>query len=325
MKKIIIVVLSLISLNSYSFELGQMSNHNLSGLSGDIGYGVQVAAGTGSPTYVWRQYGEDVDFIINDVSLFEFGSDRGNSDQRDIRFDNSGGAQVQISAPSGIGINVLNERIRQVYGRPMEGMWISRNGNNLQGRVVLGGTNNRQLQLARFSSDLDVRIPWNVPDGRYSFSTRVTGQYRVYSTISGGHYWEAGVNFTGRSNEFDLITYLQVTIDNAIDFGKVIFTAGANTLTKRGNISILGGGNSHIKVKVVEPKILLTKVGKGTDTVPIFIKLIDSGNLGDEFEGRLDNTGRKDMMFEVKIEPGLYPDIPEGKYAGLARFEIKYI
>lgn len=325
MKKIIIVVLSLISLNSYSFELGQMSNHNLSGLSGDIGYGVRVAAGTGSPTYVWRQYGEDVDFIINDVSLFEFGSDRGNNDQRDIRFNDSGGARIEIRAPSEIGISVLNERIRQVEGPSAERLEISRNGNDLKGRILLGVTSSRILQLARISSDLEVRIPRSVLDGRYTLSTRVTGQYRVYSTVAAGSYWYANINYLGLSNNFDLITYLQVTIDNAIDFGKVIFTAGANTLTKRGNISILGGGNSHIKVKVVEPKILLTKVGKGTDTVPIFIKLIDSGNLGDEFEGRLDNTGRKDMMFEVKIEPGLYPDIPEGKYAGLARFEIKYI
>lgn len=322
MKKFMIAILLLISLSSYSFELGPMSNHNLSGLTGDLGFGVTIAAGTGSPTHVWRQYGEDINFTINNVSLFEFGSDRGNNDQRDIRFDSSGGAQVQISAPSGIEINVLNERIRQVQGPPMEGMWISKNGNNLQGRVVLGVTNNRQLQLARFSSDLDIRIPWNVPDGRYSFLTRVTGQYRLYSTISGG-FWSGNVNFAGRSNDFDIITYLQVTIDNVIDFGKVIFTSGARERIRRGNISVLGGQNTSVKMKVLEPKLLLKKVGKNQETIPVFIRLIDGGNIGEEIDIRLDNSGRKSLNFEVKIEPGLYPDISEGRYAGVAKFEIK--
>lgn len=323
MKKFMIAILLLISLSSYSFELGPISNHNLSGLTGDLGFGVRIAAGTGSPTYVWRQYEEDINFTINDVSLFEFGSDRGNNDQRDIRFDSSGGAQVQISAPSGIEINVLNERIRQVQGPPMENMWINKNGNNLQGRAILGVTSNRQLQLARFSSDLDVRIPWNVPDGRYSFSTRVTGIYRVVSTATGG-FWSENVNFLGNSNNFDIITYLQVTIDNTIDFGKVIFTSGAGERIRRENISVLGGQNTSVKMKVLEPKLLLKKVGKNQETIPVFIRLIDGGNIGEEIDIRLDNSGRKSLNFEVKIEPGLYPDIPEGRYAGVAKFEIKY-
>lgn len=323
MKKIIITILSLMSLSSYSFELGPLSNYNLSGLTGDLGYGVRIAAGTGSPTYVWREYGEDVTFTINDVALFEFGSDRGNSEQRDIRFDNSGGAVIEVSAPNGIGINVLNERIKQVQGSTMENMWVSRNGNNIQGRAILGVTSARELQLARISSDLEVRIPWSVVDGEYSLSTRVTGKFQVVY-IPSGSYANANVNFSGRSNNFNLITYLQVTIDNAIDFGKTIFTIGASERTKRGSISILGGQNTNVKIKTVESKAILKRVGKEKDTMPIFIKLIDGGNIGEELDVRLDNSGRKDLNYEVRIEPGLYPDIPEGRYTGVARFEIKY-
>lgn len=320
MKKIIITILLLISLNSFSFELGPISTYNLSGWSGDIGYGVQVAAGTGSPTYVWRQHGEDVSFVIKDVSLFEFGSDRGNSDQRGIELL---GTPVHVRAPNGMSIRVFNERIRQVDGPPMEHLSLRRDGNNLGGEVVLGRTSGRRMQAARISSNLEIGIPWNVPNGRYSFLTEASGSYRVYSLPS-TNFWASGINFRGRSNEFELITYLKVTINNAINFGKVIFTSGAKERSKRGDINILGGQGSRGRIEIVEPKVFLKKVGGDRDTVPVFIKLIDGGTMGEGIDFKLDDSGRKNLNYEVRLEPGLYPDIPEGRYSGVARFEIKY-
>lgn len=321
MKKIIITILLLISLNSFSFELGPISTYNLTGWSGDLGYGFQVAAGTGSPTYVWRQYGEDVNFIISNVSLFEFGSDRGNSDQRGLYLE---GTPVHVRAPNGMSIRVFNERIRQVDGPPLERLSVKREGNNLGGMVVLGKIDGgRRMQAARISSDLEIGIPWNVPNGKYSFSTEVSGNYRVYS-IPSGSYWPSSVNFRGKENKFELITYLKVTIDNAINFGKVIFTSGARERTKRGDINILGGQGSRGRIEIVEPKVFLKKVGGDRDTVPVFIKLIDGGTMGEGIDFKLDDSGRKNLNYEVRLEPGLYPDIPEGRYSGVARFEVKY-
>lgn len=320
MKKIIITILLLISLNSFSFELGPISNYKLSGWSGDLGYGVGMAAGTGSPTYVWRQHGEDVNFTMKNVALFEFGSDRGNSDTRDIVLE---GTHIQILAPRGMSVRVINERIHQVDGPPAEILNITKSGNSLGGEMLIGQTNGRKMQIARLSSDLEVGIPWSVPNGRYSLSTVGSGRYRVYSISTGG-YWGAGFDVSSPSNNFELITYLKVTIDNAINFGKVIFTSGARERTKRGDINILGGQGSRGRIEIVEPKVFLKKVGGARDTVPVFIKLIDGGTMGEGIDFKLDDSGRKNLNYEVRLEPGLYPDIPEGRYSGVARFEVKY-
>lgn len=320
MKKNIITILLLISLNSFSFELGPISNYKLSGWTGDLGYGVGMAAGTGSPTYVWRQHGEDVSFVIKDVSLFEFGSDRGNSDQRGIELL---GTPVHVRAPNGMSVRVINERIHQVDGPPAELLNISKSGNSLGGEMRLGRTSGRVMQIARLSSDLEIGIPWSVQNGRYSLSTVGSGEYRVYSISTGG-YWRAGFDVSSPRNDFELITYLKVTINNAINFGKVIFTSGAKERSKRGDINILGGQGSRGRIEIVEPKVFLKKVGGDRDTVPVFIKLIDGGTMGEGIDFRLDNSGRKDLNYEVRLEPGLYPDIPEGRYSGIARFEIKY-
>lgn len=320
MKKIIVIFLSLISLRGFAFEQGPTRGYNLSGLSGDLGYGVRVAAGIGSPTYIWRKYNENVNFVIRDIALFEFGSDRGNSTQRDLRFH---GYPLRVSAPDGMSLRVLNERIRAVQNGPMEILEISRSGNEINARAVLRSTSGREMQLARVSSDLEVEIPTSISDGTYTLATRFSGSIYVYLYGSGGFY-NVPFAFSAPSNNFEVLTYLQITIDNIIDFGKVIFTSGAGKIIKKGKINIFGGHNVSIKVKRLEEKVLLKQVGREKAVVPIFIKLIDGKNNGEEVSTKLDATGIKSLEYEVRIEPGLYPDIPEGKYTGVARFEVKY-
>lgn len=320
MKRNIVIFLFLIFFRGFAFEQGPTMGYKLTGLSGDIGYGVVVATGTGSPTYIWRQYGEDVNFILRNVALFEFGSDRGNSDQRDIRLD---GYPLGITAPNDMTLRVLNERIDAVYNGPMELLEVRRSGNNIGGRAVLRSTSSRLQQLARITADLEVGIPSTVADGIYTLATRFDGHINIflYGTNS---YYRVRLGHSAPTNNFDLITYLQISIDNVIDFGKVIFTSGAGKIIKRGNINISGGQSTNIRVKRLEDRVLLKRAKGEKEVVPVFIKLIDGKNDGEEINVRLDSSGRGAIEYEVRIEPGLYPDIPEGRYAGVAKFEIKY-
>ncbi len=320
MKKIIIAILSLISLNAYSFEVGSIT-YDFGRMTGDIGFGTRMALGSAGPSYIWRQYGEDANFRILDVPLMEYGSDRGNTVQRDLRFR---GNPLEVTAPSGMEISVFNERIEQVVGPPMEFLAVWRSDNRFDSQAILGETSGKEMQIARISSDLEVMVPWNISDGTYSLKTRFNGILDIYIYGTNSYYADVrNQNRTSTDVNFDVITYLEVSVRGDTDFGKIIFTAGANEITRRGDISILGGQNTSIKIKTLEPKIFLKRVGQD-DTVPVFIKLMDGHNVGEEIDVRLDNSGRKNLSYEVKIEPGLYPDIPEGKYTGTARFEIKY-
>lgn len=316
MKGLIIFLLFFIQFFSFSHELGPIVNHKLAPLSGDLGYGVKMSLGTGGTTYVWRQYGEDVNFTINNVSLMELGSDRGTR-QGDIR---TIGEPLEISAPNDINIKVRNENIRNVQGSGFQRLEVRRSGDNALGAsILLGNTNG--LQLARVSGDLVINIPWSVNDGTYTFLSRFSGQIRVTAN-NGGH----GTFSTSRSspvNNFDLITYLQVAIQSELDFGKVVFVRGASSVKKVGDINISGSRGKNIKVSLLESKVLMKRNG-GNETVPLFLKLINGGTSGSEMDLSLDSTGRKNIQYEARIEPGLYPDIPEGKYSGVARFQVKY-
>lgn len=319
MKRNIVIFLFLIFFRGFAFEQGPTMGNKLTGLSGDFGYGVRVAAGTGSPTYIWRKYNENVNFVIRNIALFEFGSDRGNTTQRDLRFH---GYPLRVSAPDGMSLRVLNEQIRAVQNGPMEILEVSRSGNEINARAVLRRTSGREMQLAGVSSDLEVEIPTSILDGTYTLATRFSGS--IYVHYDEGGFYNVPIAFSALSNNFEVLTYLQITIDNIIDFGKVIFTSGAGKIIKRGNINISGGQSTNIRVKRLEDRVLLKRAKGEKEVVPVFIKLIDGKNDGEEINVRLDSSGRGAIEYEVRIEPGLYPDIPEGRYAGVAKFEIKY-
>ncbi len=125
-------------------------------------------------------------------------------------------------------------------------------------------------------------------------------------------------------NPFDLITYLQLNIPTEMNFGRVVFMSGVKPIKKMGIIKILGGQGQNINVTLSESKLFMRRVG-GNETVPLFLSLTDGHTESiTEINTSLDNSGRKNLQFEARIEPGLYPDVPEGKYSGIARFQVKY-
>ena len=319
MKKQIIFLLFSIYFLTFSFEVGPTNNYKLGGLSGDIGYGVVLTTGTGSPTYVWRQHGEDVTFTLNNVALMEIGSERGNA-QGDIKIN---GTPLRVSAPSGMSIRISNPTLHNVSGPGFQRLELRKNGDTeLGGHIILGRTSGRLLQLARFSGDLVVGIPWSVPDGTYTLSTIFSGEVVVLN--DNGNIGRTSATFRSPRNTFDLITYLQLNIPTEMNFGRVVFMPGVKPIKKMGNIKILGGQGQNINVTLNESKLFMKRVG-GNETVPLFLSLTDGHTESiTEINTSLDNTGRKNLQFEARIEPGLYPDVPEGKYSAIARFQVRY-
>ena len=319
MKKQIIFLLFSVYFFAFSFEVGSTNNYKLGSLSGDVGYGVTLTTGTGSPTYVWRQYNEDLTFILNDVALMEIGSERGNG-QGNIE---THGTPLRVSAPSGMSIRISNPRLRTVLGPGFEHLELRTNGDTeLGGHVILARTSSRLLQLARFSGDLVVGIPWSVPDGTYTLSTIFSGGIVVVN--SNGTWGDTTATFRSPKNTFDLITYLQLNIPTEMNFGRVVFMPGVKPIKKMGNIKILGGQGQNINVTLSESKLFMKRVG-GNETVPLFLTLTDGHtNSINEMNLTLDASGRKNLQFEARIEPGLYPDVPEGKYFGIAKFQVRY-
>ena len=327
MKKQIIFLLFSIYFFTFSFEVGPTNNYKLGSLSGDVGYGVRLTTGTGSPTYVWRQHGEDVTFTLNDVALMEIGSERGNdaegekSAQRDIE---TKGTPLRVSAPSGMSIRISNPALRNTLGPGFEYLELIKNGDTELGvHVLLGKTSSSLLQLAGVSGDLVVGIPWSVPDGTYTLSTTFSGTYYV-TRDNRGYYGTRDASYSSPANPFDLITYLQLNIPTEMNFGRVVFMSGVKPIKKMGIIKILGGQGQNINVTLSESKLFMRRAG-GNETVPLFLSLTDGHTESiTEINTSLDNTGRKNLQFEARIEPGLYPDVPEGKYSGIARFQVKY-
>ena len=326
MKKQIIFLLFSIYFFTFSYEVGPTINHKLAEQTGDVGYGVTLAVGTGSPTYVWRQYNEDLTFTLNDVTLMEMGSERGNdidgegTAQRDIETD---GTPLRVNAPSGMSIRISDPRLSNARGPGFQRLELKKNGDRELGvHIILGKTSDRLLQLARVSGDLVVGIPWSVPDGTYTLSTTFSGSLSVVR--DNGKWGNTSVSQRSPTNTFDLITYLQLNIPTEINFGRVVFMSGVKPIKKMGNISILGGQRQNIKLSLGESKVFMKRVG-GNETVPLFLSLTDGHtNSINEMNLTLDASGRKDLQFEARIEPGLYPDVPEGKYSGIAKFQVRY-
>ena len=319
MKKQVIFLLFSIYFFTFSFEVGPTINHKLAGQTGDIGYGATFAVGTGSPTYVWRQYNEDLTFTLNDVTLMEIGSERGNA-QGNIETE---GTPLRVSAPSGMSIRISDPRLSNARGPGFQRLELKKNGNTDLGvHIVLGRTSGRLLQLARVSGDLVVGIPWSVPDGTYTLSTIFSGNLTIVN--DNGNWGNTNGSQRSPANTFDLITYLQLNIPTEMNFGRVVFMPGVKPIKKMGNIKILGGQGQNINVTLSESKLFMKRVG-GNETVPLFLSLTDGHtNSINEMNLTLDASGRKDLQFEARIEPGLYPDVPEGKYFGIAKFQVRY-
>lgn len=319
MKKQIIFLLFSIYFFAFSYEVGPTINHKLAGQTGDLGFGATLAVGTGSPTYVWRQYNEDLTFTLNDVTLMEIGSERGNA-QGNIE---TSGTPLRVSAPSGMSIRISDPRLSNAKGPGFERLELKKNGNTELGvHIVLGRTSGRLMQLARVSGDLVVGIPWSVPDGTYTLSTEFSGNLTIVN--DNGNFGSISGNQRSPTNTFDLITYLQLNIPTKMNFGRVVFMPGVKPIKKMGNISILGGQRQNIKLSLGESKVFMKRVG-GNETVPLFLSLTDGHtNSINEMNLTLDASGRKDLQFEARIEPGLYPDVPEGKYSGIAKFQVRY-
>lgn len=319
MKKQIIFLLFSIYFFTFSFEVGPTNNYKLGSLSGDIGFGVRLAVGTGSPTYIWRQHGEEVTFTLNNVALMEMGSERGHV-QGNIE---TNGTPLRVTAPSGMSIRISNPTLHNVLGPGFQLLELRKNGDTeLGGHIILGRTPGDLLQLARFSGDLIVDIPWDVPDETYTLSTVFSGE--VIVTSDSGRIGRASVTFRSPQNTFDLITYLQLNIPTEMNFGRVVFMSGVKPIKKVGDITILGSRGQNIKLSLGESKVFMKRVG-GNETVPLFLSLIDRHTESiTEINTSLDSDGRKNLQFEARIEPGLYPDVPEGKYSGIARFQLRY-
>ena len=238
--------------------------------------------------------------------------------------------RIEWRGPSGENINSLtnirgegeeNGVVAQVVssGSPVTGF---------KGEMGLSNSlpiDRNRYYYATFYGDLNINIPWNnkIEDGEYRINSRISNLRKQY--LDGyGNVITANYNNDKRSGyiRVEIRTYIDLNFQD-VDFGKVIFTKNTRNIIKNGAISLLGGPNSQINISLLDSNIFLKKA-KGNEFIPAFLKLVDNANSGDNINVRLDSSGRKNLRYEAKIEPGLYPDIPEGKYAGVARFEVKY-
>lgn len=321
MKKIIFLII--LSLNVLGAEQGPLIS-NESGLGGDRDQ-IRPQVSMTAPQYIWRRPQEDVNLIIPQIKLGRIGSyHQGRNEENSME-----NWRIEWSGPSGGNIifltNIRGEGEEEGVtarvvpsGYPVTGF---------RGVMVFSNSlpiDRNKYYYATFYGDLNINIPWSIKieDGTYRINSRVSELSKIYEIDNILNTITYSNNKSSGDVIVEIRTYLDLNFKN-IDFGKVIFTSGSKEIIKKGDIKILGGHNSQINISILESKISLKKVGT-EDIVPVFLKLIDGGNTGEKVDIRLDSSGEKRLSYEAKLEPGLYSDITEGKYVGVAKFEIKY-
>lgn len=322
MKKIIFIII--LSLNVLASEQGPLGSaeSNLGGSKDQIRPQVSMTA----PQYIWRRPNEDVSLIIPQIKLGRIGSSHQGRNETNSFLD----WRIEWGGPSGENINSLtnirgegeeNGVVAQVVpsGTPVTGF---------KGEMQLSNSlpiNRDRYYYATFYGDLNINIPWNdkIKDGEYRINSRIRNLRKQFIDKYDNVITSSYINDkTSGHIRVEIRTYIDLNFQD-IDFGKVIFTKNTRDIIKNGAISLLGGPKSQINISLLDSNIFLKKA-KGNEFIPVFLKLVDKANIGDNINVRLDSSGRKNLRYEAKIEPGLYPDIPEGKYAGVARFEVKY-
>lgn len=161
-------------------------------------------------------------------------------------------------------------------------------------------------------SSMTVSIPWEVPDGTYTFRGVIRNFY-YGSGDKGGR--------SGNPIPFQLKTYLNIDVDD-INFGKIIFSRNSSTVTRKGDIRITGGQLQNIKIEV--PHHINLTTPNSTNNIPIYLNLVDNEIKGTTLEKQLNENGQVTLQLEALLDPKLYPDASEGRYSGDAVITVSY-
>lgn len=274
-------------------------------------YNLRYRTLTHTPEFIWRKYGE----TINEKFLI-----RAEAGRISNRYDDNpiiGWYNVRTTMKnvhSGIRYTYKNLSLvgTKQYFSDLGTLNTDINRFSLDGIVI---DSNIQLPVSWYASieaDTYLSVDWSVPDGTYTMQ----GNTRVE--------WNGASTNYSSSRDFTLITYLDIQIDD-IDFGQVIFTKNAPIETRSTNITFTGGQSKKITAILNDDNSILRlkKVG-GNETIPINVNLRYGSKKGTTLIIDLDSMGSRNAWLDATLNPGLYFDVPEGKYTGELRVNVKY-
>lgn len=306
MKKIILILI--LSTKLFSAEFGPTINSAKGGTTG----GLRLVANTLAPKYIWRKHGESINEKLLVKQQYAGFLENFKNDNPVIA---TYSIRVNTTAPhSGIRYTYKNIDSTGTKDKFSELGLIESSENLIRlNKVVIKPDLVAPVKwIIRLVGDIYLSIDWDVPDGKYSVKNTTTVQFGIrlasYATTV----------------SFDLLTYLGIEIQD-INFGKVIFSRNQPIIERSSSVKFTGGHSKNIEATVNDNKEILNlkRVG-GVEEIPIYVNLRYEREKGTTVKLKLDKKGEGNVFLDARLNPGLYPDVPDGKYSGDVRVTVKY-